>query len=503
MTSQIKPKEQKILQKTQALISSNDAVAAKETLLTYLQKNKPSQYTRYYLGLSYAILGEFDEALKFATSIVKKYADNLEYLKLLGGTYHGLQQYDRAIDTFNRALKIDNNDIQTLSNIASAYKETHHFAEAETYYKKSLAIQENQPDALTNYGLLMQSNAQLDDAILLHKKAIQLAPNHHTALYNLAYALNEKGDSETSLQVYNKVLESAPNHIRALCDVAHILGKLKQHEQALPFLQQALQIAPNDEHIHLNFGNTYRMLERFDQAETSFNEVIKINPNNLNAKYYLAIMKGDNSVTSSPDDYVQQLFDGYAETFDEQLIDQLQYKTPELIGDMVKKHTDESSKYKILDLGCGTGLAGIYLQSISETMIGVDLSEKMIKKAQLRNIYDDLVVSGISQYFETHDYQTDIIVSADVFVYIGDIADIFNSASKSLQTNGIFVFSTEDTQEAEQFLLRDSGRFAHNENYIRNLASKNGLNLIDNEKTIIRYESNEPIHGQVYLLRKL
>ena len=502
MVNQIKPKEQKVLQQAQQLLSQNNAQAAKDTLLKYTAKNKASLPTRYLLALSHAILGELQQALPLAEPLVKTEANNIEYLKLLGGIYHGLQNYDSAISIFKRALKINERDFQTLSNLASSLKEAHQLDEAEDYFKQSLSIQPGQPDALTNYGLLLQTNANLDEAIKLHKKALQLTPEHPNALYNLAYALNEKGEHSSSLQIYNQVIKNNPYHVRALCDIAHVYGKLKQADQALPFLQRAVQISPDDEHVHLNFGITHKMMDKLELAEESFNQVLRINPENQTAQYYLAIMKGDNSISSSPDDYVQELFDGYAETFDEQLIDKLQYKTPVLIGEMVKKHIDEQKKYRILDLGCGTGLAGVYLSDISEHMVGIDLSPKMLKKAEQRNIYDELIASGIEQYFEAHDYQPDIVVSADVFVYIGDISSIFGSVSKSLQENGIFVFSTEDTQDTEQFMLRDSGRFAHNENYIRLLARDNGFEFIDNQKTIIRYEADEPIHGQVYLLRK-
>jgi len=500
---QIKPKEQKTIQQVQQFLSQNNINAAKEALLKYTRKNKPGELVRYYLSLCHAVLGEYDEALPAAKNLARVHPENIEYLKLLGGIHHGLQQYEQAIKIFKRALNINNKDFQTLTNIANSLKETQRYEEAEGYYKQSLAIQRGQPDALTNYGLLMQSIAKLDEAIELHKQALQYSPEHNNALYNLAYALNEKGENETSLQLYYKVIDAAPYHVRALCDIAHVLGKLKQDEKALPFLQRAMEVAPNDEHVHLNMGITHRMMGNLDQAKNSFNEVIRINPANQTAKYYIAIMTGDNSIDSSPDNYVQELFDGYAETFDNQLIEQLQYKTPVLIGDMVKKHTDGSQKYKILDLGCGTGLAGIHLKDISDYMAGVDLSSKMLKKAEQRNIYNELITSGIEQYFETHDFQPDIVVSADVFVYIGDISTIFQQVSKSITENGIFVFSTEDTQNSEKFILRDSGRFAHNEIYIRSLASSNSFELIDSQKTIIRYEADKPIHGQVYLLKNV
>ena len=98
-----------------------------------------------------------------------------------------------------------------------------------------------------------------------------------------------------------------------------------------------------------------------------------------------------------------------------------------------------------------------------------------------------MFVSGIEQYFETHDFQPHIIVSADVFVYIGDISKIFNAASKSLLEEGIFVFSTEDTMDTEQFILKDSGRFAHNETYLQSLPDLTYLNSIYVNKPTIKY----------------
>lgn len=502
MNNPINPKELKVLQQAHTLLSQNNAASANEILLNYNKPNKVSHHFWHLLSLSHAILGESKEALKPALLIVKDQPNNIEYLKLLGGIYHDLRDYEQAILIFNRALKINDRDYQTISNLANSLKETRQYEEAEKNYQLSLALQPNQPDALTNYGLLKQVNAKLDEAISLHRKSIQLAPNNVTALYNLAFALTEKGEHDAALQTYSKVIQFMPNHVRALCDIAHIYLKSNQAERTLPYLQHAVLIAPNDEQAHLNYGAAHNMMGNYDLAEASFNEALRVNPDNQTAQYYLAILRGDNSIASSPDKYVQELFDGYAETFDAQLIGKLHYKTPELIGNMVKKHIDTLKQYNILDLGCGTGLAGIHLEDISEHMIGIDLSSKMLKKAEARNIYDELVVSGIEQYFETHNFQPDIVVSADVFVYIGDISAIFDKVSKSLSPNGLFAFSTEDTKDAESFTLKSSGRYAHNENHIRSLADKNHFVFLDNQKTIIRYEANEPIHGQVYLLKK-
>lgn len=502
MAKQIKPKEQQVLQNAQHLLSQNNAAEAKNVLLKFTNKNKPNHQTVYMLTLCRAVLGETQEAQGTAEKLVKAHPNNIEYLKLLGSIYHELHLYDNAITTFTSALNINNKDFQTLSNMASSLKEINNLDDAEKYYKRSLAIQPNQPDTLTNYGLLLQNNAQLSKAIEHHNKSLQLSPNNPHALYNLAHVLSETGDKPSALSVYNKVINLIPNHVRALCDAAHLHLLNKNYDDAISCLERAIAAAPDDEDTHIAFANLHRIMKNFDLAKASFDEVFRINPNHEIAKYYLATFNNDSDVTSSPEEYVKELFDTYAETFDDQLIGKLKYKTPVLIGEMVHKHLDTDKKHNILDLGCGTGLAGVYLKDISENMVGVDLSPKMLKKAKERNLYNELVASGIEQYYETHDFKPSIVVSADVFVYIGDISAIFTHTSNAMQKDGLFVFSTEDTDTTNEFLLRDSGRFAHNEKYIQSLANANQFTLIDKEKTILRYDNDEPIYGQVYLLKK-
>ena len=52
-------------------------------------------------------------------------------------------------------------------------------------------------------------------------------------------------------------------------------------------------------------------------------------------------------------------------------------------------------KLAILDLGCGTGLAGLAFQPLAARLDGVDLSPAMIEKARARGIYDHLDVADL------------------------------------------------------------------------------------------------------------
>jgi predicted TPR repeat methyltransferase len=94
----------------------------------------------------------------------------------------------------------------------------------------------------------------------------------------------------------------------------------------------------------------------------------------------------------------------------------------------------------------------------------------------------------------------DVIVAADVFVYIGNLDSVFRSARRALAEDGVFIFSTELETAHDGFVLRKSGRFAHSDSYIRNLGEQAGFSLLNSEEVDLRREGGVVIRGAVYML---
>ena len=53
---------------------------------------------------------------------------------------------------------------------------------------------------------------------------------------------------------------------------------------------------------------------------------------------------------------------------------------------------------RILDLGCGTGLAAPYLSTFGGHLVGVDISPRMLEKARERKVYNRLIESEAVAY---------------------------------------------------------------------------------------------------------
>lgn len=87
---------------------------------------------------------------------------------------------------------------------------------------------------------------------------------------------------------------------------------------------------------------------------------------------------------------VYQLYDDWSNSYESELTSN-GYVTPQRCAAALAQFTSDLS-HPILDFGCGTGLSGVYLNAAGFTTLdGVDLSGEMLKHAQAKGIYRNLV----------------------------------------------------------------------------------------------------------------
>ena len=86
-----------------------------------------------------------------------------------------------------------------------------------------------------------------------------------------------------------------------------------------------------------------------------------------------------------------------------------------------------------------------------------------------------------------------------MFIYVGELSDIFKLIKSRNRRRAKLVFSTEHA-EGKDFYLEKSGRYSHSKNYIEGLCIKYGYHLSHFEKTKLRKEKSEFLMGGLYLL---
>lgn len=250
----------------------------------------------------------------------------------------------------------------------------------------------------------------------------------------------------------------------------------------------------------------------------------------LGAGLRLALLGAAPPPGRPPENYVRRLFDQYAPRFDSALRDGLAYDAPELLAAAVAAEAPvlafpaSAPPRRVLDLGCGTGLCGPLFRAGTVWLEGVDLSPNMLVRARERRVYDALVVDEAERYLAgvasppqgmcdapvapalgaAERAPFDLIVAADVLVYLGDLAALFRATAQALVPSGLFAFTLEAAEdgEPEPFRLQPSQRYAHRPASVAALAAAAGFETVRLSAVSYRLEAGRPVPGLLVLLRR-
>ena len=205
----------------------------------------------------------------------------------------------------------------------------------------------------------------------------------------------------------------------------------------------------------------------------------------------------------SPAAYVRHLFDQFSADYDRKMVADLSYAAPAILralADLVLG--PRKRKLAVLDLGCGTGLAGIAFKDIASRLDGIDLSPAMIEKTCERKVYDTLDVADIETALMRTRRRYDLILAADTLVYLGDLAAVFHGVHERLKPGGHFLFTVEK-KKGKGFALGEKRRYRHSAAYLRALAERTQLEVMGLMECSPRREAKVPVEGFAVALARL
>jgi predicted TPR repeat methyltransferase len=347
-------------------------------------------------------------------------------------------------------------------------------------------------------GAVLKQAGRITDSLTPMQKSVQLAPLDAEAHSNLGVTLKELGSLDKAEASYRRAIVLKPDYAEAHYNLGNTLKELGRLDEAEAIYRQAIVLKSDYAEAHSNLGDTLQELGRLEEAEASYKQAIVLKPDFASAKHMLAALTGETTATA-PLDYVESLFDNYAAKFETSLVENLEYKIPRLIAEIILKDSQFDLLGSIIDIGCGTGLFGMEIKQFCEHLEGIDLSQKMLVKAKEKNVYNKLIKQDIVGYLSNASLNFDYFISLDVFVYIGDLSDVFRLIKSRNKTGGKLAFSTED-YDGDGFFLEQSGRYSHSKKYIESLCKKFSYKLLHFETQNLRKEKNKKISGGLYLL---
>lgn len=419
----------------------------------------------------------------------------------------------------------------------------------------------------------------LQDAIRSLEKVTAMDPSFVLAWRNLSVAFNAAGDLEGAERAVAKAIQAAGDKAGWELHYKHgkALKRLKRHVEAVEAYCDACAACaravaagtakPADGEVVTYWLRISLAASDYSAASAIPDPERPVLPASLRSRVQsvltaYAAAAASRGVTAAepklvPDEYVRKLFDGYAAHFDEHLVGKLGYRTPAaLLRSALAAAAASSSAaappaappapaattplwQRCGDLGCGTGLAGVEFRKYVGYLSGCDLSGGMVSEAAKRGLYDDLAVAEVAAWLRAEAAKPpyDLLLAADVLVYIGSLDAVFAGAAEAMRAPPsppavpcaaprLFVFSTEadlteptavataaasaspssssaEPDEVGGFRLTPTGRCVHKRTYIAALARKYGFSTRSVARQAIRQNAGQDVMGDLYVLQKV
>jgi predicted TPR repeat methyltransferase len=231
-------------------------------------------------------------------------------------------------------------------------------------------------------------------------------------------------------------------------------------------------------------------------------------PGDASFAHLVAAARGEHTARA-PAGYVTHLFGRIAAQFERHLVRDLEYRVPEALAALARPTLDAAAPARAIDLGCGTGLVGAALAQYGAggpaggvKLTGVDLSPRMLQIAAARGVYARLEQGEIAAVLgRVAPGSMHAVFAADVFIYVGDLAEVFAAVGRALAPRGVFAFSVEGLEDGSYRLL-PSERYAQSPAYLRSLAARAGLVERHLERAPIRRDGEGFAQGWLALLER-
>lgn len=357
------------------------------------------------------------------------------------------------------------------------------------------------------------------ESAVAYRRWLALRPDSAPAHAGLARQLLRLGQPEAALAPLREAMLLDPENAEAATALAGLLTDRGEPLSALEAVQPMVRRRPDHEGLHFEIGRAWAALGESAKAESAWRRCLALAPEDgVGAGAALAALAAESAAPPGPPApaYVRALFDRYAERFDRDLIDRLHYQAPGLLYAAVRRVMDDGGRaegggdngggwaapFDILDLGCGTGLAGVAFAGVAGFLAGVDLSPRMLAEARRRGLYHSLIEGDLQTVLAGETARWDLILAADVLTYLGDLRPVLAAVARVLRPGGRFAATVEKNPDQGAVSPSATRRVRHSAAHVVESVHAAGLTLRGLEEGVLRLEKRQPVIGLVLVAER-
>lgn len=213
--------------------------------------------------------GDYREAEKLLSEIIKVYPNYADIHNKLGVINHMKGDLSKAVQHFEMALALNPKYTEASLNLAVTYNEMGNFDKAKEVFLKAAQIAHPEP-----YNI---------DPFIKGRLA-----NEHAKLGSLYHDL---GLYEEAIEEYNKALRLSPNFVDVVTKAGIAYRDKGMYDEAIAEFVRAKEINPRYVPAWIHLGITYYMKGFVGMAVEEWEKALDIDPHGKEAQMYIKFVK--------------------------------------------------------------------------------------------------------------------------------------------------------------------------------------------------------------------
>ncbi len=277
------------------------AVAAQGTI------ENPEAGRKFNEGKALFQQGQYQEALTLLLESAELEAGNYQAHYMLGLTYARLRQYDEALAQHEAALRFNPNYYLVHFAMGNIYRDAKNDPEkAIEHFQQAGAISEQfqQPywRAFFNLGSTTFQLERWDDALQAFNKVTQYEPTNEQAFEMMGRCYVEKGDYQNAIMQFQNAANRKPTWYEPHFYQANVLNRMGNYDQAIAAADRALELMPGNGGALYEKGLALKNKQQWDPALAVLQEAARDVQWRQMAEYQMELIRNRDAYVNIPPD---------------------------------------------------------------------------------------------------------------------------------------------------------------------------------------------------------
>ncbi len=227
----------------------------------------------------------YKEVVTALGHVIDKFPEEFPLHLILGLSYAQLNNFEDAVTYLAKAVELKGKDINAIGAYSYALNKIEDYKNAIIWLKKGLAIEPASVELMANLGLLYDEHNMNSECDSIYSAALKVNPDNAIILNNYAYSLSKRSyNLDEALEMVSRALEKEPDNPSYLDTKGWVYYKMGNYPDAKKFIEESLKFSSDKSVILDHLAEVVYAMGNRTEAISIWKRALELSPDNTELK---------------------------------------------------------------------------------------------------------------------------------------------------------------------------------------------------------------------------